>query len=110
VRDPKAKPRKRYDGTASRVISTGVFVALEALPFQIISDFGKLCEAGLEVFDDLKLARCPRSLAPTLVTFPSMSLVPSLHSAAMMSVFATIGCWCRFTLYKLSLDYAASSI
>jgi hypothetical protein len=38
VRDPKAKPRKRYDGTASRVISTGVFVALEALPFQIISD------------------------------------------------------------------------
>jgi hypothetical protein len=45
VRDPKAKPRKRYDGTASRVISTGVFVALEALLFQIIRDFGKLSEA-----------------------------------------------------------------
>jgi hypothetical protein len=41
VRDPKAKPHKRYDGTASRVISTGVFVALEALLFQIISDFGE---------------------------------------------------------------------
>jgi len=51
VRDPKAKPRKRYDGTASRVISTGVFVALEALPFQIISDFGKMCEGGLKVLD-----------------------------------------------------------
>jgi hypothetical protein len=38
VRDPKARSRKRYDGTASRVISIGVFVALEALPFQIISD------------------------------------------------------------------------
>jgi hypothetical protein len=25
----------------------------------------------------LKLARCPRSLAPTLVTLPSMSLIPS---------------------------------
>jgi hypothetical protein len=54
VRDPKAKPRKRYDGTASRVISTGVFVALEALPFQIISDFGEVGEGGLKVFDDWK--------------------------------------------------------
>ena len=25
----------------------------------------------------LKLVRCPRSLAPTLVTLPSMSLIPS---------------------------------
>jgi hypothetical protein len=30
-----------------------------------------------EVFDDLKLVRCPRSLDPTLVTLPSMSLIPS---------------------------------
>ena len=29
----------------------------------------------------LKLARCPRSLAPTLVALPSMSLIPQLHSA-----------------------------
>jgi hypothetical protein len=29
-----------------------------------------------EVFDDLKLVRCPRSLDPTLVTLPSMSLIP----------------------------------
>jgi len=52
VRDPKAKSRKRYDETASRVISIGVFVALEALPFQIRSDFGELSEGGLEIFDD----------------------------------------------------------
>jgi len=31
---------------------------------------------GLEVLDDLKLVLCPRSLAPTLVNLPSMSLVP----------------------------------
>jgi hypothetical protein len=49
VRDPKAKSRKRYDGTASRVISIGVFVALEALPFQIISDFGDLGEGGFYI-------------------------------------------------------------
>ena len=39
-------------------------------------DFGKLGEGGLQVFDDLKLVRFPRSLAPTLVTLPSMSLIP----------------------------------
>ena len=39
-------------------------------------DFGKLDEGGLQVFDDLKLVRFPRSLAPTLVTLPSMSLIP----------------------------------
>jgi len=27
----ESKSRKRYDGTASRVISTGVFVALESI-------------------------------------------------------------------------------
>jgi len=31
---------------------------------------------GLKVFDYLKLVRCPRSLAPTLVTLPSMSFIP----------------------------------
>ena len=31
---------------------------------------------GLKIFDDLKLVRCPHSLAPTLVTLPSMSLIP----------------------------------
>jgi hypothetical protein len=36
----------------------------------------QLGEGGLEVFDDLKLVRCPRSLDPTLVTLPSMSLIP----------------------------------
>jgi len=30
----------------------------------------------LEIFYDLKLVRCPRSLAPTLVTLPSMSFIP----------------------------------
>jgi hypothetical protein len=39
-------------------------------------EFGKLGKRGLEVFYDLKLVRCPRSLAPTLVTLPSMSLIP----------------------------------
>jgi hypothetical protein len=36
-----------------------------------------LGEGGLEAFDDLKLVRCPRSLDPTLVTLPSMSLITS---------------------------------
>ena len=30
----------------------------------------------MEIFDDLKLVRCPRSLDPTLITLPSMSLIP----------------------------------
>jgi hypothetical protein len=33
-------------------------------------------EQALEAFNDLKLVHCPRSLAPTLVTLPSMSLIP----------------------------------
>ena len=37
---------------------------------------GELGESSLEVFYDLKLVRCPRFLAPTLVTLPSMSLIP----------------------------------
>src|SRR5207244_6473561 len=71
-----AKPRKRCYETASRMISTGVFVALEASPFQVIHNLGKLAKGGLTVFDDLKHVRCPRSLDPTLVTLPSMSLIP----------------------------------
>jgi hypothetical protein len=48
-----AKPRKRCDEIASpRVISTGVFVALEASPFQVIRDLGKLGEGGLKVLAD----------------------------------------------------------
>ncbi len=47
-----------------------------ALSLQIRSDFSELSQRGLEVFDDLKLVRCPRSLAPTLVALPSMSLIP----------------------------------
>src|SRR5947207_13999763 len=48
---------------------------------QSIGNFGELSEWGLEIFDDLKPVRCPRSLAPTLVTSPvrlgpSMSLIP----------------------------------
>jgi len=39
-------------------------------------DLGELGERGLEVFDDLKLVRCPHSLDPTLVTLPSISLIP----------------------------------
>jgi hypothetical protein len=65
VRDPKAKPRKRYDGTASWVISTGVFVALEALPFQIISDFGDLGEGGFHIGNSRnETSLCPSSLTP----------------------------------------------
>ena len=30
----------------------------------------------MKIFYDLKLGRCPRSLFPTLVTLPSMSLIP----------------------------------
>ncbi len=30
----------------------------------------------MEMFDNLKLVRCPRSLDPTIVTLPSMSLIP----------------------------------
>src|SRR6266568_6658538 len=37
----------------------------------------ELGECGLGVFDDLKLVRCLRSLDPTLVTLPSMLLLPS---------------------------------
>jgi hypothetical protein len=58
------------------MISTGVFVALEASPFQAIHNLGKLAKGYLTVFYDLKLVRCPRSLDPTLVTLPSMSLIP----------------------------------
>ena len=50
--DPKAKPRKRSDGIASPEISPGVFVALEASPFQVIRDLGELGEGGLKVLAD----------------------------------------------------------
>jgi hypothetical protein len=43
---------------------------------QAICNCGELLKCGFEVFDDLKLVCCPRSLAPTLVTLPSMSLTP----------------------------------
>jgi hypothetical protein len=53
---------------------------MAALFFQIICYFGELGKGGLppsqrydapgEVFDDLKLVRCPRSLDSTLVTLP----------------------------------------
>jgi hypothetical protein len=49
---------------------------LKARPLLRIRYGGELGEGGLEVFDDLKLVRCPRSLGPTLVTLPSMSLIP----------------------------------
>src|SRR5207302_6028275 len=42
-----------------------------------VRNFGELGEGGLKVFYDLKLVCCPRSLDPTLVTVPSMSLIPS---------------------------------
>src|SRR5436189_5857053 len=35
------------------------------------------CGSSARSLPRLKLARCPRSLAPTLVTLPSMSLIPS---------------------------------
>jgi hypothetical protein len=35
----------------------------------------------IKISKDLKLVRCPRSLAPTLVTLPSMSLIPSASFA-----------------------------
>ena len=50
--------------------------SLLPLLFQITGYLGELSEGGLEVFDDLKLVSLPRSLAPTLVTLPSMSLIP----------------------------------
>src|SRR5437660_8917112 len=34
----------------------------------------------VKICKNLKLVRCPRSLAPTLVALPSMSLIPQLHS------------------------------
>jgi hypothetical protein len=59
---------------------------MAVLLLQIRSDFGELGERGLachaiawrrrKVFYDLKLVRCPHSLDPTLVTLPSMSLIP----------------------------------
>ena len=41
------------------------------------------------VADPLKLARCPHSLAPTLVTLPSMSLIPSapLQAGHIANIF-----------------------
>ena len=47
----------------------------EALLLQITGDFGERSE--WDEVDDLKLVRCPRSLDPTLVTLPSMLLLPS---------------------------------
>ena len=44
--------------------------------FEVRGNFGELSECGLEAFNDLKLVRCLRSLAPTLVTLPSMSFIP----------------------------------
>jgi len=37
----------------------------------------KMSPLLIKISKDLKLVRCPRSLAPTLVTLPSMSLIPS---------------------------------
>jgi len=46
---------------------------MSLIPFAPFSELG---EGGLKIFDDLKLVHCPRSLAPTLVTLPPMSLIP----------------------------------
>ena len=37
---------------------------------------GRMSPLLIKICKDLKLVRCPRSLAPTLVTLPSMSLIP----------------------------------
>lgn len=57
----------------------------KARPLLRIRYGGELGQGGLEVFDDLKLGRCPHSLAPTLVTLPSMSLIPFAPFSGMMS-------------------------
>jgi hypothetical protein len=43
-------------------------------------------------FPRLELVRCPRSLAPTLVTLPSMSLVPLAPFSFQLFRFLVI-CW-----------------
>jgi len=49
---------------------------------QISRNCGELLKSSFQIFYDLKLVRCPRSLDPTLVTNaspasdPSMSLIP----------------------------------
>src|SRR6266568_5194164 len=49
----------------------------------------------IKICKDLKLVRCPRSLAPTLVALPSMSLIPQLHSRRDRSD-RECGDFCRF--------------
>ena len=52
----------------------------------------------MEIFDDLKLVRCPRSLAPTLVTLPSMSLIPFAPFSASVFQFSERAVFERFIL------------
>ena len=60
-------------------------------------DFGKLGEGGLQVFDDLKLVRFPRSLAPTLVinASPARTLLclprRSIREGRSLIPFASFG-------------------
>jgi hypothetical protein len=45
----------------------------------------------IKISKDLKLVCCPRSLAPTLVTLPSMSLNPSAPFATLWTTIDPIG-------------------
>jgi hypothetical protein len=52
---------------------------------QVSGDCRELLKRSFRILHDLKLVRCPRSLAPTLVTCLLCRSSHSLDSAAMMS-------------------------
>jgi hypothetical protein len=59
----KEKHQRLFSAAELRCMNPGEAASSEGSPARSLSR--------------LKLARCPHSLAPTLVTLPSMSLIPS---------------------------------
>jgi hypothetical protein len=70
-------------------MNTTVDVEFEtrSLPNLLIATLVTLPSMSLIPSAPLKLARCPHSLAPTLVTSPSMSLIPSAPFPHVLLIF-----------------------
>src|SRR6266498_807567 len=76
------KKRRQRDASASeqeqkaRAVRNGAAAKSRKPPRNLNVDEHQ-CGSSARSLSRLKLARCPHSLAPTLVTLPSMSLIPS---------------------------------
>ena len=81
-----------------------------AIIFRIGDDFGSVSDFSFSEFQyvrffvdvgsvfDLKLLRCPRLVAPTLVTLPSMSLIPFAPFSFSVFQFSERAVFERFIL------------